>query len=72
MLLYTVVDPFVEAQRNRHEADYNNAKNWTRTEVLTQLVEVSRAFDRWNALREEPIAQTYLLSLLIGKSRRSA
>ncbi len=69
--LYEVVDIFVKAQQNRNDADYNNARNWTRTSVLEQIEEVAVAFANWNVIRAEPIAQRYLLSLLIGKSRRS-
>ena len=32
--LYTVVNAFIQAQQQRHTADYDNSTQWTRTEVL--------------------------------------
>ena len=58
--LYNVVATFVQAQQKRNDADYDNAKGWARTDVLTQIESVSVAFARWNVIREEPIAQEYL------------
>jgi hypothetical protein len=68
--LHTVVDTFIQAQRKRNDADYDSANEWTRTDVLTQIDAASAAFKSWNAIREAPVAQTYLVSLL-GRRRRS-
>jgi hypothetical protein len=65
--LKRVADTFVEAQRRRHSADYDSATLWTRTEVLTQVELVEGAFQSWRAIRDEPTAQAYLISLL-GRS----
>ncbi|MDQ2711594.1 MAG: hypothetical protein M3Y24_05040 [Acidobacteriota bacterium] len=70
-LLHKVADTFVQAQQKRNEADYENAKEWTRTEVLEQIGAVSDAFKSWNIIRDESVAQAYLVSLLLGKKRRS-
>jgi hypothetical protein len=55
---------FLEAQQQRHTADYDNARQWTRTEVLTLIKLVDSAFLSWRAIRDEPAAQAYLISLL--------
>jgi hypothetical protein len=51
--LHTVVNTFIEAQQQRHTADYDNSKQWTRTEVLAQIANVTTAFQSWHAIREK-------------------
>jgi len=62
--LHRVADTFFQSQQQRHTADYDNSKTWTRTEVLTLIDLVDAAFESWHTIREEPTAQTYLISLL--------
>jgi hypothetical protein len=57
-------------QQKRNDADYDTGKAWTQTDVLTQIDAVSEAFESWKAIRDEPAAQAYLVSLL-GKRPRS-
>lgn len=62
--LHNIADTFFQSQQQRHTADYDNSKQWTRTEVLTQVTLVQGAFSSWKAIREEPLAQAFLISLL--------
>jgi uncharacterized protein (UPF0332 family) len=62
--LHLVADTLVEAQQQRHTADYDGATIWVRTEVVSFIEHVDSAFKSWHAIREEPTAQAYLLSLL--------
>lgn len=62
--LRNVAETFFQAQQQRHTADYDNSKQWTRTEVLAQIELVQGAFASWKAIRDEPAAQAYLISLL--------
>ena len=62
-----VAKSFSELQENRHIADYDNTKLWTKTEALALVGSAKRAFQAWHAIREEQIAQGYLLSLLLKK-----
>lgn len=64
--LKLVADAFTYLQQQRHDADYNNAKEWTRTEVFTLIAQVRKAFQLWQAIRSRPEAQVFLLSLLGG------
>ena len=57
-------------QEKRNNADYDTALEWTQTDVLTQINVVSEAFRSWNAIRDESVAQEYLVSLIVGKKRR--
>ena len=66
--LHRVVDAFIQLQQQRHTADYDNSKQWARTEVLTQIGTVTSAFQCWKVIRDEDIAQAYLVSLL-GRDR---
>lgn len=65
--LHTVASTFVQSQNLRNDADYDMSEEWTRTDVLKQIEAVSAAFDSWKAIREEPVAQAYLVSLLSKK-----
>jgi uncharacterized protein (UPF0332 family) len=67
--LHTVVHTFIQVQQKRNDADYDTGKEWTQTDVLTQVDAVSAAFESWRAIRDEPVAQAYLVSLL-GKRAR--
>jgi uncharacterized protein (UPF0332 family) len=68
--LHSVANTFIQVQQKRNDADYDTGKEWTQTDVLTQIDAVSTAFERWKAIRDEPVAQAYLVSLL-GKRPRS-
>ena len=46
------------------------AKEWTPVEVDTQIASVNEAFKTWNIIRDEAVAQAYLVSLLGTKERR--
>jgi hypothetical protein len=48
------------------------AKDWTTIEVGKQIAWVREAFKAWNLIRDEAVAQAYLVSLLGAKERRSS
>ncbi len=62
--LHNISDTFFQSQQQRHTADYDNSKQWSRTEVLTQVTLVQEAFHSWKAIRAGQPAQAYLISLL--------
>ena len=68
--LHTAAHTFIEVQQRREEADYDTGKEWTQTDVVTQIDAVAAAFESWKTIREAPVAQAYLVSLL-GKRPRS-
>ena len=65
--LRTIADTFIQLQQYRHTADYDNSKKWTRTEVLAHIDLAAVAFDSWNAIAKETIAEDFLLQLLIPR-----
>jgi uncharacterized protein (UPF0332 family) len=65
--LYRVAETFVEAQNNRHAADYDNSRVWARTEVVAEIESLANAFESWRAIRNESVAQAFLVSLFGGK-----
>src|SRR5439155_24218532 len=67
--LRTVANAFIQAQQRRNDADYNMAKEWTPVEVETQIASVNEAFSAWSIIRDEPLAQAYLVSLLGARER---
>ena len=63
--LRLVAQHFVHLQDKRHIADYDNTTSWTRTAALKEVLTAARAFSTWRSIRDEKIAQDYLVSLLI-------
>lgn len=63
--LKTVAQAFVQLQEKRHIADYDNGVTWTPIESLREVTTASKAFQVWASIRDENIAQEYLVSLLI-------
>jgi uncharacterized protein (UPF0332 family) len=63
--LKLVARTFVTLQEKRHEADYDNEVSWSRTETLGILESVEEAVAALKSIRREPIAQEYLVSLLV-------
>lgn len=62
--LRDVASAFVELQQARHDADYNLARTFRRTEAVyaVQLVEDARA--KWAKVRQHPDARLFLVALL--------
>jgi hypothetical protein len=63
--LKIVARAFVQLQDTRQIADYDNTTFWTPTEALTEVATAAKAFSTWKLIRNENIAQEYLVSLLI-------
>lgn len=62
--LQNVAETFIQVQQQRHTADYDSSKQWARTEVLSQIAFVQQAFESWRAIRKDPCAPAFLISLL--------
>ena len=67
--LRRVARTFIELQARRLEADYNNSREWSATDVEDVLRAAEAAFEDWHSVRTHPLAGDYLLSMLIGKPR---
>lgn len=65
-----VCNAFIQAQQRRNDADYNTARECTPMEVKIQIQEVTDAFQSWNIIRNEGVAQAWLVSLLFGRNER--
>lgn len=65
--LRLVAKIFARLQENRHLADYDNSTFWTRTEALAEIKLAEQAFRIWKPIRNEQIAQAYLVSLMVKK-----
>jgi len=63
--LKTVAKTFALLQEKRHIADYDNTTYWTRTDALTIVKLADQAFATWKSIRNEQIAQAYLVSLVV-------
>jgi hypothetical protein len=69
--LREVAKAFVSLQQERHVADYNSGRIWARLETQSKVDQAKAAFQSWQAVRTQPVAQDYLLSFLVGTKRRS-
>jgi uncharacterized protein (UPF0332 family) len=65
--LKTVANAFIRLREFRHEADYDDSLRLARTDVVSWIALASDAFASWSAIRNERIAQDYLLALLIHR-----
>jgi hypothetical protein len=62
--LRSVARAFRELQLQRHLADYSNATRWDRIKASSKVNQAKTAFNDWKSIRNEFIAQKYLVSLL--------
>jgi hypothetical protein len=62
--LRSVARAFRELQHKRHLADYSNATKWDRVKALARVQQAQTAFADWKSIRNEDVAQRYLISLL--------
>jgi hypothetical protein len=60
-----IAKTFCEVQKKRHAADYDNNKYWDATDALAIVILCRRVFATWDIIKNEDIAQEYLVSLLI-------
>ena len=62
--LRSVARAFRELQLQRHLADYSNATKWDRIKASAKVNQAKTAFHDWKSIRNEFVAQKYLVSLL--------
>lgn len=62
--LRSVARAFRELQVQRHLADYSNATKWDRVKASARVNQSKTAFGDWKSIRNEQVAQRYLVSLL--------
>jgi uncharacterized protein (UPF0332 family) len=62
--LYSVANAFYWLQQERHKADYDMSSTLSAADVELAINLAADAFQRWNTIRNEQIAQDYLFSML--------
>jgi hypothetical protein len=68
--LKNVAQAFVQLQGKRHTANYDNAFVWSKDNAIAAIDTVRAAFIDWQAIRNQDIAQDYLLQLFLPKTPR--
>ena len=63
--LQNVAQAFVVLQQARHDADYNLAKKFTRSDAASFVEQAKNAFEAWNTVRRHDLAKIYLACFLI-------
>lgn len=63
--LRMVAQTFVRLQDKRHIADYDNSTSWTRTQAVREVNAAEQAFRIWKSIRNEQIAQDFLVSIFV-------
>lgn len=62
--LSTVAQAFVDLQQARHKADYDVGEPFGSVDAAVDVAQARLAFVTWADVRDEPLAQRYLYSLL--------
>ncbi|MGC9260541.1 MAG: hypothetical protein ACP5I8_10780 [Phycisphaerae bacterium] len=62
--LQTTARAFVDLQQARHDADYDVAKAFTRTDTLALVDRAEEAFEKWDQVKSEDCASLFLASFL--------
>jgi uncharacterized protein (UPF0332 family) len=62
--LSTVAQAFVDLQQARHKADYDVGEPFGPVDATVDVAQARLAFVTWADVRDEPLAQRYLYSLL--------
>lgn len=62
--LSTVAEAFVDLQQARHKADYDIEEPFQPLDAAVDVAQARLAFVTWAGVRNEPLAQRYLCSLL--------
>jgi hypothetical protein len=62
--LWTVAQAFVDLQQARHRADYDIEEQFQPLDAAVNVAQAALAFSAWVEIRNEPLAQRYLYSLL--------
>jgi hypothetical protein len=65
--LKLVADNFVTLQQQRHSADYDNSKIWSRTQVFEAIIQAQDAMKAWMIVRGDGMAQDFLFDFLGGR-----
>jgi hypothetical protein len=64
VLIYSVAEAFLQLQEQRHHADYDLSYTLAAGDVEQAISLVADAFQSWNTIRNDQIAQDYLFSML--------
>ena len=62
--LSTVAQAFVDLQQARHKADYDIGEPFRPVDAAVDVAQARLAFVAWAEVRDEPLAQRYLYTLL--------
>ncbi len=66
--LRLVAQTFTQLQEQRQFADYNLTKELDPADALSQVRSAEAIFETWPSIRAQPIAQAYLVSLLVKRT----
>lgn len=62
--LQNVANAFVNLQQARHDADYNLARTFSRSETLLFIEQAKAAFQSWEAVRRSDLARIFVACFL--------
>ena len=68
--LRVVANVFIEAQQERHRADYDTAASFKRSDVEAQISRTADAFGAWKRIRNSEEARYFLMALLFYRVDR--
>jgi hypothetical protein len=65
--LRAIAKEFVALQQDRHDADYDNARVWSYTEVEKVILRAHVLYMSWETVSKTALAESCLLDMLGGK-----
>jgi hypothetical protein len=65
--LGVIAREFVLLQQDRNNADYDNSRVWSYTEVEKVILRAHSLYMDWTTVSKTPFAESYLLDMLGGK-----
>jgi hypothetical protein len=68
----SLAEAFVVTQEERHKADYDTGARFTRSQALALVQRAREDMNAWMRARNTPVAERFLLDLLIGGRPRAS
>lgn len=70
--LASIAGTFRYLQEERHEADYNFVKNYTKDHAAVVFEEAKTAHQKWQAIKDDKVAEVFLVALLVQQNLRTS
>ena len=70
--LINMADTFCDLQNERHEADYNFARRYTKEEVMIICGSAKTAHQKWQNIKDDKTTKSFLVALLVQQNLKTS